>query len=74
MPRAKAAAANHDYRGALTELAGLGPAVDRFFIEVLVMAEDVNLRKARLSLMAQLRDLVLAIADISELAPEQALS
>jgi glycyl-tRNA synthetase beta chain len=71
MPRARSAASKDDYRGALTELAGLGPAVDRFFVEVLVMADDASVRKARLSLMAHLRDVVLDIADVSELAPEQ---
>jgi glycyl-tRNA synthetase beta chain len=44
--------------------------VDRFFSEVFVMAEDERLRTARLSLMAALRDLVLRIADISEIVPE----
>jgi len=70
MPRARTAAARHDYRGALTELAALGPAVDRFFVEVLVMAEDADVRRARLSLLAHLRDVVLGIADVSELVAE----
>jgi len=70
MPRARTAAARHDYRGALTELAALGPAVDRFFVEVLVMAEDAGVRRARLSLLAHLRDVVLGIADVSELVAE----
>jgi glycyl-tRNA synthetase beta chain len=72
IPRARAAAARHDYRGALTELAALGPAVDRFFVEVLVMAEDPGVRRARLSLLAHLRDVVLDIADVSELVAEPA--
>src|SRR5262245_57689697 len=71
LPRAQAAASKHDFRGALTELAELGPAVDRFFVDVLVMAEDAEIRKARLSLMAHLRDVVLNIADVSELVAEQ---
>jgi glycyl-tRNA synthetase beta chain len=72
VPRAQSAAAKHDYRGALTELAGLGPAVDKFFIDVLVMAEEPALRRARLSLMAHLRDVVLDIADVSELVADAA--
>ena len=68
--RAQAASARHDFRGALTELSSVGPTVDRFFVEVLVMAEDLTLRRARLSLMAHLRDVVLGIADVSELAPD----
>ena len=72
MPRVHSATAKQDYRGALSELAALGPAVDKFFVDVLVMAEDADLRRARLSLMAHLRDVVLGIADVSELAREQA--
>ena len=72
MPRVHSATAKQDYRGALSELAALGPAVDKFFVDVLVMADDADLRRARLSLMAHLRDVVLGIADVSELAGEQA--
>jgi glycyl-tRNA synthetase beta chain len=70
IPKAQAAASRQDYRTALTELAGLGPSVDRFFVDVLVMADDAEVRKARLSLMAHLRDVVLGIADVSELVAE----
>jgi glycyl-tRNA synthetase beta chain len=72
MPRVHSATAKQDYRGALSELAALGPAVDKFFVDVRVMADDADLRHARLSLMAHLRDVVLGIADVSELAGEQA--
>ena len=72
MPRVHSATAKQDYRGALSELAALGPAVDKFFVDVLVMSDDADLRRARLSLMAHLRDVVLGIADVSELAGEQA--
>jgi len=44
------------------------PAVTTFFDDVLVMAEDAQLRSARLQLVARLRDVVLDIADISEIA------
>jgi glycyl-tRNA synthetase beta chain len=69
-PRVEHAAASADYRQALTDIAALRPAVDRFFTEVFVMADDARLRTARLNLMAALRDLVLRIADISEIVPE----
>ena len=72
MPRVAMAAAKHNYRSALGELAALGPAVDRFFVDVLVMTDDAEVRRARLSLMAHLRDVVLRITDPSELAAEQA--
>ncbi len=69
-PTIEAAARSADYRGALTEIAGLRPVVDRFFNDVFVMVDDVRLRTARLKLMAELRDLILDIADISEIVPQ----
>jgi glycyl-tRNA synthetase beta subunit len=46
--------------------------VDRFFVDVLVMADDPRVRRARLTLLSTLKDLVLrAAGDISEVAPEQ---
>ncbi len=69
-PRIEAAAARSDYRGAFVEIAGLRAAVDRFFTEVFVMADDVRVRHARLTLMADLRDLILNLADISEIVPQ----
>lgn len=68
-PGVEQAAAGADYRKAFTEIAGLRAAVDRFFAEVFVMAEDPRLRTARLRLMADLRDLILQFADISEIVP-----
>ena len=69
-PQIEAAAARSDYRGAFVEIAGLRAAVDRFFTEVFVMADDVRVRNARLKLMADLRDLILHLADISEIVPQ----
>ncbi len=69
-PRIEAAAARSDYRAAFVEIAGLRAAVDRFFTEVFVMADDVRVRDARLTLMADLRDLILHLADISEIIPQ----
>jgi glycyl-tRNA synthetase beta chain len=65
----EAAAAASDYRRAFSEIAGLRAPIDRFFTEVFVMAEDSTLRTARLKLMADLRDLILHFADISEIVP-----
>ena len=55
------------YRQAMSEAAALRPAVDRFFTEVFVMADDPALRASRLMLMVDLRDLIMQIADISQL-------
>ena len=69
-PRIAHAIASADYKRAFVEIAGLRPAVDRFFTEVFVMAEDARTRSARLALMAELRDLILQMADISEIVPQ----
>jgi glycyl-tRNA synthetase beta chain len=69
-PRVEQAARAADYRQAFSDMAALRPAVDRFFTEVFVMAEDARLRTARLALMADLRDLILELADISEIVPQ----
>jgi glycyl-tRNA synthetase beta chain len=60
------------YHDALMRLAELQPHVGKFFDEVMVMAEEPSVRRARLQLMAKLRDLVLQIADLSEMASQPA--
>jgi glycyl-tRNA synthetase beta chain len=69
-PAIAAAAARGEYREAFTIIGTLQPAVATFFDKVLVMAEDEQVRSARLALVAALRDLILEIADISEIATE----
>ena len=69
-PGIRDAIARGGYREAFTEIAGLQPVVTKFFDDVLVMAEDADVRAARLALVATLRDLILELADISEIAPE----
>lgn len=56
-----------DYKAALCQLAGLRSVVDIFFDSVMVMAEDLELRRNRLSLLAGTERLFLNIADISRL-------
>jgi glycyl-tRNA synthetase beta chain len=71
-PSITAAVANGEYVKAMRELGSLYPPVDRFFTDVLVMAEDPQLRRARLALLTRLRSAVLQnIGDISEIAPEE---
>jgi glycyl-tRNA synthetase beta chain len=55
------------YREALQDIAGLRPAVDRFFDEVMVMAEEERLRKNRLTLLSDLLAQFSTIADFSEI-------
>ena len=69
-PVIRDAATRADYKDAFTAIAALQPAVARFFDDVLVMAEDEQVRTARLGLVATLRDLILEIADISEIVTD----
>jgi glycyl-tRNA synthetase beta chain len=56
------------YADALNELADLRDPVDRFFDDVMVMADDEALRNNRLALLGELRALFLDVADISRLS------
>jgi glycyl-tRNA synthetase beta chain len=69
-PAIRNAAARSDYREAFTQVAAFQPAVAQFFDDVLVMAEDEQVRSARLALVASLRDLILHLADLSEIAAD----
>jgi glycyl-tRNA synthetase beta chain len=62
-----AATARREYTAALGQLAQLRPAVDGFFDEVMVNAEDPKLRANRLSLLSSLRGLFGGVADLSRL-------
>lgn len=57
------------YAEALTVMAELRPAVDQFFVDVMVLTEDPALRQNRLALLSALRALFLNIADVSRLTP-----
>ena len=61
-------AARDGFTAALRDLAQLREAVDRFFNDVMVMAEDAKLRANRLALLATLHGLANRVADISKLA------
>jgi glycyl-tRNA synthetase beta chain len=66
-PRIETAVADQDFAGALAAAAELGPPVDRFFDEVLVMAEDASIRANRLRLLLDVRDAVGALGDLSQI-------
>jgi glycyl-tRNA synthetase beta chain len=57
-----------EYTALLASLADLQGPVDTFFDEVMVMADDEAVRKNRLCLLNDLRELFLQVADISQLA------
>jgi len=59
--------AERDYPAVLKRLAGLRPALDRFFDDVMVMVDDETLKNNRLALLHRLRALFLRIADVAKL-------
>jgi glycyl-tRNA synthetase beta chain len=67
-PRADAQFRSGDYAASLQTLAGLRTAVDRFFDDVMVNAEDPRLRANRLGLLATLHGAMNRVADLSTLA------
>jgi glycyl-tRNA synthetase beta chain len=66
-PKIEAALEARDFEAALAAAAELGPPVDRFFDEVLVMAEDSQVRANRLRLLLEVRDAVGALGDLSQI-------
>jgi glycyl-tRNA synthetase beta chain len=56
-----------NYTDALKRLAGLRPTVDEFFDKVMVMVDDTAVRNNRLTLLNQLSNLFMNVADISRL-------
>jgi glycyl-tRNA synthetase beta chain len=58
------------YKEALEVIAALRPDVDRFFDEVMVMAEDARVRQNRLALLGELLREFTTIADFSEMGGE----
>ncbi|MGB2115155.1 MAG: glycine--tRNA ligase subunit beta [Porticoccaceae bacterium] len=61
--------AKRDYYAVLEKLAGLKQPVDQFFEDVMVMADDIELRNNRLALLDKLQKLFMNVADISQLVP-----
>jgi len=56
-----------DYAKLLTQLAALQPAIDTFFDDVLVMAEEPSLRANRLALLNRIGRNIYAVADLTKL-------
>src|SRR5262249_55236748 len=70
-PRIESALHRKQYADAMNQLAPLHAPVDKFFVDVLVMAEDPAVREARLALLKTLHDTVIQTSgDISEIAPD----
>jgi glycyl-tRNA synthetase beta chain len=69
-PAIETTRARADHLQALREIARLGPALDRFFDEVLVMDKDARLRDNRLGLLQAIARLFLRVGDFSEIVVE----
>ena len=58
------------YRTMLEEITQLKPAVDKFFDDVLVMADDDALRKARLGMLSEVQGFLMHVADFTRIHTE----
>jgi glycyl-tRNA synthetase beta chain len=66
-PEIREHAERREYREALRKMAASRPAIDEFFLRILVMHEDAGIRKRRLVLLRRLVDTFLEVADVSEI-------
>jgi glycyl-tRNA synthetase beta chain len=66
-PAIDAALADADFARGLAAAAQLAPSLDRFFVDVLVMAEDAAVRANRLRLLLEVRDAVGRLGDFSQI-------
>jgi len=57
-----------DYTQSMNELLSLKDAIDAFFEQVMVNADDASLKQARLTLLNWIRSLFLSVADVSHLS------
>ena len=69
-PLIKASIIKGDYDDVFLQASGLRVKVDKFFSDVFVMVDDDRIRQDRLCLMAEVRNLILQLGDISEIVPE----
>jgi glycyl-tRNA synthetase beta chain len=67
-PTVRSCVDNEDYTESLRVLAGLREAVDRFFDDVMVMAEEPLIRANRLALLGALAAQMNQVADLSRLS------
>ena len=66
-PQVEARSRTGDWTGALKSLSTVKPVVDRFFDDVMVMADDAAIRANRLALLRQVSATMNRVADISKL-------
>ncbi len=66
-PRIASAVEERDFEAGIASAANLAAAVDRFFDEVLVMADDESVRANRLRLLLDVRDAIGMLGDFSQI-------
>jgi glycyl-tRNA synthetase beta chain len=66
-PELTAALDTGDFEAAVEAGAKLGPVLDRFFEEVLVMADEQAIRENRLRLLLDVRDTLRALGDLAQI-------
>ncbi len=66
-PQIEAALKAEDFTGAVSEMAGLRPAIDAFFEDVKINAESEVLRRNRLNLLSQVRRVCGQVADLTRI-------
>ena len=66
-PEIAAALDTGDFEAAVEAGAKLGPMLDRFFEQVLVMAEDAPTRQNRLRLLLDVRDTLGSLGDLAQI-------
>jgi glycyl-tRNA synthetase beta chain len=66
------AAVAGDYERCLRRINDLAPVLDRFFVEVLVMAEDPQVRQNRIALLQAIHRSILRTARLTELVVDKA--
>jgi glycyl-tRNA synthetase beta chain len=62
-----AKSAARDYAGVLQAMAGLAAPIDAFFVQVMVMVDDVAVRENRLALLKAITALTAGIADLTKI-------
>jgi glycyl-tRNA synthetase beta chain len=60
-----------DFRRAFRDASQFKNTVDKFFDDILVMSPDERVRRSRLRLLRKLEALILKLANISEIVPEE---
>lgn len=68
--RADELSASNDYAGLLREVASLAPVMHKYFADVLVMTEDLEIRDNRLRLMRSISDRCTKVARLELLAAQ----